>query len=735
MNSIKLWLLMLTLSLSLGARANEGMWLPMLLKGYNEAEMKKLGMKITAEDIYSVSKGSLKDAVGQFGGGCTSELVSAQGLLLTNHHCGYSTIQSHSTLDHNYLKDGFWAKTLKDEIPSPGLTVMFISRIDDVTKQVLDSVRSDMTDKERQSQIDRNLSKVRASIKKESYEDVAVRSFFEGNQYFAFITVTYKDVRFVGAPPSSIGNFGVDTDNWMWPRHTCDFSVFRVYTDKNGKPAEYSEDNIPMKPKYHLNISMDGVKEGDFNLVMGFPGRTDSYLPAVAVEQIQNVTNPTRVEVRDAALKIVGAAMREDPKTKIMYASKFASISNYWKKWIGETQGLKTFKAVEKKRAYEKEFTRRLDNNPTLLAKYGNILPEFEKNYKAIEKYSMTRDYFTEIFIRNSELPGLALQLDRLNKLYEASGEKAFLERRDKIIGDIDRFYKDYNPNLDKKVLTTLVELYNNKVDPSFVPDYAKNALKDNNNSYEKWISGIYAGTKLTNIDQFKSLLAGDQAESIVNRIKEDPAYLFAKSYVANYERDVQPNYNDLIAKINSQKRGYMAAQMEVFPEKKYFPDANSTLRVAYGKVAGYNPRDGVKYHYMTYLDGVMEKYKPGDYEFDVPEKLMDLYNKKDYGQYGEHGKLPVNFIGTAQTTGGNSGSPVLDAKGRLLGLLFDGSWEGVMSDIYFDEDIVRSIMVDIRYVLFVIDKYADAGHLVKEMTLSKTPAAKVVPIKGKKRA
>ena len=341
---------MLTLSLSLGARANEGMWLPMLLKGYNEAEMKKLGMKITAEDIYSVSKGSLKDAVGQFGGGCTSELVSAQGLLLTNHHCGYSTIQSHSTLDHNYLKDGFWAKTLKDEIPSPGLTVMFISRIDAVTKQVLDSVRSDMTDKERQSQIDRNLSKVRAGIKKESYEDVAVRSFFEGNQYFAFITVTYKDVRFVGAPPSSIGNFGVDTDNWMWPRHTCDFSVFRVYTDKNGKPAEYSEDNIPMKPKYHLNISMDGVKEGDFNLVMGFPGRTDSYLPAVAVEQIQNVTNPTRVEVRDAALKIVGAAMREDPKTKIMYASKFASISNYWKKWIGETQGLKTFKAVEKKR-------------------------------------------------------------------------------------------------------------------------------------------------------------------------------------------------------------------------------------------------------------------------------------------------------------------------------------------------------------------------------------------------
>lgn len=670
-----------------------GMWIPSLLKGMNESEMQSLGSKLSAEDIYDVNNSSLKDAIAHFNGGCTSEVISDQGLLLTNHHCGYSQIQSHSSLENDYLKDGFWAMSLEEELPNEGLYVEFIVRIEDVTEQVLKGVTDDMSLEQQQALINANANDVERKAQKEEWQDTKIKAFYKGNQYFLFVTERYEDVRLVGAPPSSIGKFGSDTDNWVWPRHTGDFSIFRIYADKNNRPAKYSKDNVPFKPKHYLPVSLDGIEKGDFTMVFGFPGTTNEYLPAVAVEQLVKKVNPNNIKIREAALKVIDSYMRQDDKTRIQYASKQARIANSWKRWIGENLGIEKSGAINIKREQEQAFMQGV-KNMGLQEQYGNILPELERLYKEIEDVRVKRSSFIQVFVSTNELMQMMMRLYQLEKAAER-GKDVFNNFKPRVESYLSSKYKDFNAQLDKDVFEAVMPFYTTNIDAT-----------------------IYDNTAFTNQNNALSLLKGSM-KKVIKNINADPAYAFAKPLLQDFYDNIDPEYKSINIKINALEKQYMKALMEVLPEQRYFPDANSTLRVTYGKVDGYSPRDAVYYQPVTYLDGVIEKYVPGDYEFDVPEKLIELYNKKDYGNYADaNGKLPVCFIGTNHTTGGNSGSPAIDAYGNLIGLNFDRAWEGTMSDIFYSPEICRNIMVDVRYILFVIDKYAGCNRLIEEMTL-----------------
>jgi hypothetical protein len=689
-----------------------GMWVPSLLKGMNESEMKKLGMKISAADIYDANKPGLKDAVPQFNGGCTAEMISPKGLLLTNHHCGFEQIQTHSSLEHDYITDGFWAMTMEEELPNPGVIVTFIIKIEDVTTKVLDGVSALPLEADKQKKIQENIASVSNAFPKETWQENKIKSFFDGNQYLLFVTETFKDIRLVGAPPSSIGKFGSDTDNWVWPRHTGDFSMFRIYADKNNRPADYSKDNVPYVPKHYLPISIKGMKENDFTMIMGYPGKTTEYLPAVAVEQIVNDLDPARISVRDAALKVEDGFMRSDKAIKIQYASRYAGIANYWKKWIGEVKGLKKSNAVAIKRKKEEVFKKNIAMAGKQ-AQYGNMLPEFEKAYAEIAPYALARDYFQEIFLRNTDLTTMGYQVYQLMQVYDTKGEQAFNDRKPKLLANLEEFYKDFNKTVDEKVFEKLIEIYINKYPKQFLPAGLSNA------NPQSLAAEIYSTSKFTSYAGLQDLLNGD-AKTVMAKLNTDKGYQLVKLVSENYLKNVGPKYDEINLRIIGLQRNYMKAILEMSPNDRIFPDANSTLRVTYGKVKGYKPADAVDYSAYTYLDGVMEKYIPGDYEFDVPKKLIDLYNAKDYGQYGENGKMPVCFIGTNHTTGGNSGSPAIDARGNLIGLNFDRVWEGTMSDIHYDPEICRNIMVDIRYVLFIIDKFAGDKRLIDEMQIIK---------------
>lgn len=670
-----------------------GMWIPSLLEGMNEQEMISLGSNLSASDIYDINNSSLKDAIGHFNGGCTSEVISDKGLILTNHHCGFSQIQSHSSVENDYIKNGFWASSYEKELVNQGLFIEFIVRIEDVTETILDGVTDDMTETEKQSKIDSNSNKVNASCVKEEWQSSKIKAFYQGNQYFLFVTEKFEDIRLVGTPPASIGKFGSDTDNWVWPRHTGDFSLFRIYADKNNRPAKYSEENVPYTPKHYLPISLDGISEGDFTLVFGFPGITNEYLPAIALEQITKKVNPERIAIREATITVMNEAMKADDKTRIQYASKQARIANSWKKWIGENLGIEKSKAVEKKLEFENKFSN-LVKEKGLEEEYGNILPEFNKLYNEFETVNVKRNIFLEVFARNNELMLLMIRLFQLEMELE-KGEDSFNKMRSSILPRLEELYKNYNASLDKKVFEVIMPLYAN----------------DSHSS-------IYETTKFVNLEGTLDALEGESAE-VIRNLNEDIAYQFAKPYIEEFFNSIDPEYQRINTEINAVQKLYMKALMEVMPDERYFPDANRTLRVTYGQVKGYSPMDAVYYNPVTYLDGVMEKYVPGDYEFDVPQKLQDLYQSKDYGPYADqNGKLPVCFLGTNHTTGGNSGSPAIDANGNLIGLNFDRVWEGTMSDMNYDPEICRNIMVDVRYILFIIDKYAGATRLIEEMKL-----------------
>jgi hypothetical protein len=713
----KIFAFLLFVFIGIKSFADEGMWLPQLLQALNEKQMKSLGMKISAKDIYSINSGSLKDAIVSFGGFCTGEIISSKGLVLTNHHCGFDAVQNHTTLEHNYIRDGFWAKNNSEEMTNPGLYVTFIVRIEDVSKTVLTGVNNTMSESERQSAVDKNMNEIRKNTKKESYQDCFVRGFFEGNQYYLFVTETYKDIRLVGAPPSAIGNFGKDTDNWMWPRHTGDFSMFRIYAGKDNKPADYSPDNIPYTPKRSLSISLDGTAEGDFTMVFGFPGRTSEYLHSSAVEQIMKVNDPAKIAIREKALNIIDGFMRKDEQIKIQYAAKYAGIQNSYKKWQGEIQGLTKSDAVGKKKIYETAFQKRVDANPQWKKQYGSLLKELGSAYDELQPYGFARDYFNEI-VSKVELFTIVAQLNSLVTAYDKDGENGYRQKLEQVRKTLSGLFDEYNHSVDKKLFETLMEMYMKDQEDRCISMKLKELLRHEGGNYMSNLAIIIYGANTYSNKSFVMDLLNKPATELVQTVKTADPFILYNDMLTTYQREVQGNLNEIQNRINKLQRTYMQAQMEVMKERKFYPDANSTLRVTYGNVKGSNPRDAVKYDYYTYLDGVMEKYKPGDYEFDVPEKMRELYKNKDYGSYGSNGKMPVCFIAANHTTGGNSGSPALDAWGNLVGLNFDRAWEGTMSDINYDPTICRNIMVDIRYVLFIIDKFAGAGHLVQEMKL-----------------
>jgi hypothetical protein len=692
----------------------EGMWIPSLLSGQNEAEMQEMGMKMTAEDIYSINEGSLKDAIVHFGGFCTGEVISDRGLLLTNHHCGYRQIQSHSSLEKNLLDEGYWASSLEDELPNPGLFARFIKEITDVTPLILKGVKKSMTEKERSNHIAKNIERVKEQMDLGPYESVDIKPFYDGYQYYALTSVRYDDVRLVGAPPSSIGKFGADTDNWVWPRHTGDFSLFRIYAGPDNEPAPYSEDNKPFRPEHHLPISLDGVDPGDFTLIFGFPGTTQEYLPAIAIQQLVEEINPARIAVRDRSLAVMDKAMKNNEEIKIQYASKFASIANYWKKWQGENLGLKRSGAVEVKKEEQDNLRKKLRSNDKWLEEYGGTLMLLEKNYKQSIAFRRADAIYGEIMNRNVDAFRIAGYCSRLLKYYDELGEDGYVDFAGRLHPFLENVYEGYSTEVDEDLAVELLQAYQELMKPEFVPQI----LEDNEDKLDDFVRDYFRLSIIPDRSVLE-LMDGEDIEVAVETLRKDPLITLYKSFDELYRNDVLGPLSRFLDERDSLQRQYMEAQIKVADEDaRIFPDANSTLRVGYGQVSGYSPRDGMKYLHQTYLDGVMEKYEPGDYEFDVPERLIELYNERDYGPYGEMGKMPVCFIGSNHTTGGNSGSPAIDAEGNLVGLNFDRVWEGTMSDYHYDFEICRNIMVDARYILFIIDKFGNAPHLVEEMEL-----------------
>ncbi len=695
-------------------QAQEGMWMPNLLE-QNEADMKTMGMQMSIDDIYHAKNPSIKDAIAIFGRGCTSEIVSPNGLLFTNHHCGFDAIQSLSSMEHNYLRDGFWAKSFAAEIPSPGLTATIINSITDVTDQVLNGLDKMMGMQDKQSMIDKRIAQIQKEAAVKGYQKALVKAFYMGNKYYLIIQTTYNDVRLVGTPPQSIGKFGADTDNWMWPRHTGDFSIFRIYADENNLPADYSVTNKPYKPRHYLPISIDGIEEGDFSLVYGFPYNTDEYLTSYAVETKMNLTNPARVKVREAALAVMDKEMRKNEATRLKYASSYAGIANYWKFAIGESKGLKQFNAVGAKEKLEKEFTDKIVLNRDLSAKYKDVLPELKAIYAETGKLREVQMYNSETFSRNITLPYVASILSQLENIYNNNGPEFYNQYKESYKGYFNYLYKDFDPYIDQKVFATLMKVYTDNVADKYISKELLEGIKKH--GFDGLANEIYTNTILNDKDKVMALVNGDYKE-LEKALKKDKAFLLFKAQQDKMDETVNRPMSAVNNEVEELMTRYMAGQMEVFTDKKFYPDANGTLRVSYGKIKGYYPKDAVYYKPQTFLKGVMEKYKPGDYEFDVPEKLIELYESKNYEPYGEGDKMPVNFMATNHITGGNSGSPVLDEHGRLIGLAFDGVWEGTMGDIYYKPEVCLSIMVDIRYVLFIIDKFAGAQNLIDELTI-----------------
>ncbi len=699
----------------LSIQADEGMWLPMLLKQMNEKDMKLKGFKLKAEDLYSINNSSLKDAVLQFGGGCTGELISDQGLLLTNHHCGFSAIQSHSSVENDYISNGYWAMNREQEKSNPGLTATFIIRMEDVTAAVLKGVDDKMEAKQKAKLIADNIKAIEAAAILGSHYEAFVRNFYYGNAYYMFVTETFKDVRFVGAPPKSIGAYGGDADNWVWPRHTGDFSLFRIYANKDNKPAEYAKDNVPYKPKKFFTISLKGYKEGDFSLVYGFPGRTTEYLTSNAVDLLMNQTDPDRVSLREKRLNIWKEAMGSNDTTRIQYAAKYAGVANYWKKWKGEMFGLKKFNAVEKKKAYEAEFMKLVLADPLQGDKYKNVLNDLAKIYEDYKIVSRQVDYYTECLFAIEAL-AMSRGVDDLLKglsVSDPKAEKSFADMQK----NVDARFKDYNQTVDKKIAKPMLEAYFKNTDKSWLAPVLDSMLKVHGTA-NNLIAYLYDNSDIPNkVLYAKSTL--DKAS--FGNLKSDPMVVLSRGLMQHFNSNIAPKAQELTAKITELQKQYMAAQILYVKNKTFYPDANSTLRVSYGAIKGSSPHDGMTYKHYTTLDGLMAKEDSNDPDFVVPAKLKSLWLVKDYGQYADKsGELRVCFTAANHTTGGNSGSPVLNAKGELIGTNFDRSWESTMSDVMYNPDICRNITLDVRYTLFVIDKFAGAGYLLNEMKIVK---------------
>ncbi len=694
------------------ARADEGMWILMLLNK-NIDEMQKKGLKLTAEDIYSINHNSMKDAIIQFAGGCTGEIVSPEGLILTNHHCGYGAIQSHSTVDHDYLTNGFWAMNRGEELPCPGITARFFVRMEDVTTKALSGVTASMNETERNDKITENVKALKKEAQTDPDFEVVIKPFYNGNNYYMFINLVYTDVRLVGAPPSSIGKYGADTDNWMWPRHTADFSMFRVYSSKDGKPADFNKENVAYKPKHHLPVSIKGVKENDFVMIMGYPGTTDRYLTSYGIKTALSYKNPTIVSIRDKKLEVMREFMFADPAVRIQYASKYASTANYWKYFIGQTKQLTHNKVGEKKKMLEDQFALWVSKSEDRKAKYGSVLSDFEQSYATLGTYEVWKNYFSEAISRGPEMFSMAWRFSGIKNLLKANKETTEYAKR--LEGSLDDFFKNYNKSLDQKMMASVLEMYSKNVVDSLQPVGFKKLVKKNKGNFTKIASTIFEKSIFSDPVKMKAYLA----KPTIKALDSDPAFALTVEFYNQYigMMDRLDAVNDKLSKAN---RLFIAGLQEMMPEKNMAANANSTIRLTYGQVLPYSPADGISYKLYTTLDGVMQKEDPNNWEFVVPAKLKQLWKDKDYGQYAEDGEIRTCFLSNTDITGGNSGSPVINGEGQLVGIAFDGNWEAMSGDIAFEPKLQRTISVDIRYVLFIIDKYAGATHLIKEMTLVK---------------
>lgn len=698
------------------AKADEGMWLLMFLDKQTYKDMKAKGLKLTPKQIYDINQASLKDAIVQFGRGCTGEIISNEGLLLTNHHCGYPQIQQHSTLEHDYLMNGFWAYSKEEELPCPGLTAKFFIRMEDVTSKVLENITKETSEENRNNIIRDNIKKVREEAEKGNNYTTQVATMFDGNQYILFVYEIYNDVRMVGAPPSSIGKFGSDTDNWMWPRHTGDFSLFRVYSSKDGKPAEYSKDNIPLKPKHSLPISLKGIKNNDFAMIIGYPGTTDRFLTSYGVKQAIEVYNPSVVTARTAIREVMDKDMRQDPKIRIQYATKFAQLSNYWKFYIGQTQCLKNLNVYQTKKDIEDRFIKWIEETPERKAEYATVLKDLENSINITNQYDYLRVYTNEAILRGNSAVTIARHLVGLEKELRENGNtdkaKQMIERAKESINGI---FKDFNYTTEEKLLSAGMDVFfRNVPSKQQSEDFLDLAFKYRYD-FAKLANDIFIKSNLVTPEKVEKLLNNPTADDIA----KDPVFELYKMFVDNANTKMataQQAYLDL----NKAERLFVKGVMEMESPKYFAPNANSTIRYTYGQVKDYEPKDGITYKYYTTLEGIMAKEDTTSWEFTIPAKLKELYRTKDYGQYAQNGTVPVAFITNNDITGGNSGSPVINGKGELIGLAFDGNWEAMSGNIAFNPDLQRCINVDIRYVLFIIDKFANAQNLIKEMKIVK---------------
>ena len=696
-------------------KADEGMWLPLLLKAMNEKEMKKMGCKLSADEIYNVNKTSLKDAVVMLSGGsCSAEAISAEGLLLTNHHCGYEAIQTNSSVDHDYLTDGFYAKTRAEELPTGGITASFLISITDVTALVLEGVTPSMSESERTAKVRQNSKAIEAEATNGNGYNAAVKPFFDGNAYFKFVYETFTDVRLVGAPPESVGKFGGDTDNWMWPRHTGDFCMLRVYAGPDNKPAAPSATNVPYKPKHFLPISLDGVKEGDFTMVMGYPGRTDRYLTSYGVQTALDLTNPAVVKIRDKKLKIMKEDMDASTDIRIKYAATYAQTANYWKYFIGQSEQLTNNNVIQKKQDLETRFKQWAGSAPEREAKYGSALSEIENAYNDYRKIILTRTYLSEAILQGAAVGSISMEMSQLSEVLADSANAAAAIAEVK--GQAGLIYKDYNEATDRKLMEAMIAMY-----MSDLPKEAQAPIFDTirikwKGNVAAFVNDMYSRSIFASGDKFMRFLDKPSAEALMN----DPAVVFSGNVRKFYMDNYRPKIMEIQARLDKGNRSFVAGLMEMMPDKKFYPNANSTMRLTYGQVKEYDPRDAVEYEEYTTLKGVIEKEDPSNPEFHVPARLKELHMLGDYGIYGKDGQLNTCFISTNDITGGNSGSMVVNGKGELIGCAFDGNWEAMSGDIFFEDKIQRTISVDIRYVLFLIDKLGGAGHLVDEMKLMK---------------
>jgi hypothetical protein len=697
-------------------RADEGMWIPMLIEKLNYATMQEMGLKLTAEQIYSTNQSSLKDAIVIFGRGCTGEMISEKGLLLTNHHCGYGSIQSVSTVENDHLSNGFWASSFAEEIPIPGLTVQFLIRMDDVTSRMLNNINDKMTEAERRKALSENRKIIEEEAVKDTHYNAVVKDYFEGNEFYLLVYETFRDVRLTGTPPEVIGKFGADTDNWMWPRHTGDFALFRVYAGADNKPAEYSADNVPFKPRHHLPISIEGVKKGDFSMILGNPGSTDRYLTSWGVEMAINESNPTIVKIREEKLRIMKEGMDASEKVRLQYASKHAGTSNYWKYFIGQTRGLKRLNVAEKKKRIEEDFTHWIEASPTHMAAYGQALPLISGAYQTLGTYNLQRWYLTEAVMRGSELPAYANRFNRLAELLaDKNADKAALNKEiERLQKGIDDHFKNYDAGIDQNLLANMMRMFYEDVATEQQPEILGQIVSKYKGNFDALAADVFKKTHFADPGKVKALLQNPKAKSITG----DPAYVLIRAF-SEMSSQLQKNTQQANDDLQKGNRLFVAGLKAMQPGKVFYPNANFSLRLTYGTVQDYYPADAVHYNYETTMTGIMEKEDPSTWEFVVPGKLKDIYHNKDFGPYGtKDGKMIVNFLTDHDITGGNSGSPVIDGEGRLIGLAFDGNWEAMSGDIAFEPAVQRTINVDIRYVLLVIDKFANAQNLIQELDI-----------------